>query len=107
WSLGRRVNYRSSTEPLRSNRRKPEPVRALTFDTSLHLVTSAPLPVLEGDQALLKVRKAGICRTDLELIGGYKGFSGILGHEFVAEVVQGPDQFLGRRVVGEINVACG
>ncbi len=65
------------------------------------------MPQPQGDQALLKIRKAGICRTDLELIGGYMNFSGVLGHEFVAEVVGGADQWLGKRVVGEINVACG
>lgn len=65
------------------------------------------MPQPQGDQALLKIRKAGICRTDLELIGGYMDFSGILGHEFVAEVVDGADEWLGKRVVGEINVACG
>lgn len=65
------------------------------------------MPQAQGDQALLKIRKAGICRTDLELIGGYMNFSGVLGHEFVAEVVDGADEWLGKRVVGEINVACG
>lgn len=65
------------------------------------------MPEPRGDEALLKIRKAGICRTDLELIGGYMAFSGILGHEFVADVVAGPGEWLGKRVVGEINVACG
>ena len=65
------------------------------------------MPTLQGDQALLRIRKAGICNTDLEIIGGYKGFSGILGHEFVAEVADGPENLTGKRVVGEINVADG
>lgn len=51
---------------------------------------------------LLRLRKAGICNTDLELLRGYYGFTGIPGHEFVAEEVA-----TGRRVVGEINLACG
>jgi alcohol dehydrogenase len=51
---------------------------------------------------------AGICNTDLELLRGYYGFSGVPGHEFVGEVVAADDSSLpGRRVVGEINLACG
>ncbi len=53
---------------------------------------------------------AGICATDLELIRGYQGgFRGVLGHEFVGEVVAAPSapDWVGRRVVGEINVGCG
>ena len=58
--------------------------------------------------ALLRLIIGGICNTDLELQRGYYGFSGTPGHEFVAEVVQAenPD-WVGRRVVGEINLACG
>ncbi len=82
-------------------------MRALVFDGQLHFETQLPAPDPHEDQALLKIRKAGICRTDLELVGGYMGFSGILGHEFVAEVDAGPDEWVGQRVVGEINVACG
>ena len=65
------------------------------------------MPKAQNDQALLKILTAGICRTDLELIGGYMDFLGVLGHEFVAEVADGPDQWIGQRVVGEINVADG
>jgi threonine dehydrogenase-like Zn-dependent dehydrogenase len=51
---------------------------------------------------------AGICNTDLELQRGYYGFSGTPGHEFVGEVVEADTaELLGRRVVGEINLACG
>jgi threonine dehydrogenase-like Zn-dependent dehydrogenase len=51
---------------------------------------------------------AGICGTDLEIVRGYKGFSGVLGHEFVGEVVGGArSEWLGHRVCGEINVSCG
>jgi alcohol dehydrogenase len=58
--------------------------------------------------ALIRLLCAGICNTDLELQRGYYGFSGIPGHEFVGEVVQSDDAALqGRRVVGEINLACG
>jgi threonine dehydrogenase-like Zn-dependent dehydrogenase len=50
---------------------------------------------------------AGVCNTDLELVKGYMRFRGILGHEFVGTVVEGPPVWRGRRVVGEINFACG
>ncbi|MCY3825536.1 MAG: alcohol dehydrogenase catalytic domain-containing protein [Nitrospinae bacterium] len=61
-----------------------------------------------ADEALIRVRLAGICATDLELIRGYMNFRGVLGHEFVGEVA-GPEAhpLLGRRVVGEINCGCG
>lgn len=58
--------------------------------------------------ALLRLLCAGICNTDLELQRGYYGFAGIPGHEFVAEVVEADNPSLkGKRVAGEINVACG
>jgi len=60
------------------------------------------------DEALIKIRKAGICSTDLELVKGYYPYTGILGHEFVGEVVEADDAaWVGQRVVGEINVVCG
>ena len=59
----------------------------------------------EGE-VLLNLRLAGICRTDLELVSGYYPYSGVLGHEFVADVVAGSDRLAGKRVVGEINASC-
>lgn len=57
--------------------------------------------------ALIRMRMAGICNTDLELQRGYYGFSGTPGHEFVGEVFEADLPLLiGRRVVGEINLAC-
>lgn len=82
-------------------------MRAVVLKDHLLYSTNEPKPVPQSEQALLKIRKAGICRTDLELIDGYLNFSGILGHEFVGEVVEGSDDLLGKRVVGEINVADG
>ncbi len=82
-------------------------MRALIYDGSLHLEQNLPAPVPGADEALLKIRLAGICNTDLELTAGMYQFSGVLGHEFIAEVVQGPQALVGQRVVGEINVACG
>lgn len=59
-------------------------------------------------EALIQVRLAGICNTDLELVRGYMDFEGVPGHEFVGEVVESDDASLvGTRVVGEINAACG
>jgi threonine dehydrogenase-like Zn-dependent dehydrogenase len=59
------------------------------------------------DEALIKIRKAGICSTDLELVKGYYPYTGILGHEFVGEVVEAEEAaWVGQRVVGEINVVC-
>jgi threonine dehydrogenase-like Zn-dependent dehydrogenase len=57
--------------------------------------------------ALVRVRLAGICSTDLQILKGYMGFRGVPGHEFVGEVREGPAELAGKRVVGEINFACG
>tara|TARA_R110002072_G_scaffold19443_16_gene72058 strand:+ start:800 stop:1744 length:945 start_codon:yes stop_codon:yes gene_type:complete len=53
----------------------------------------------------VRVVQAGVCATDLALVRGYMGFEGVPGHEFVGRAVDGP--LAGRRVVGEINAACG
>ena len=63
-----------------------------------------PLPTLADGEVLVRVLRAGICETDLQLIRGYMGFRGVLGHEFVGIAESGP--FAGRRVVGEINCSC-
>lgn len=75
--------------------------------------TSKPLPKLRRRWALIRVRMAGICNTDIEILRGYHHFHGTPGHEFVGEVsaVKGVDagtcdQWLGKRVAGEINVTC-
>jgi threonine dehydrogenase-like Zn-dependent dehydrogenase len=72
-----------------------------------------PAPKLRSGWALVRVRLAGICNTDIEILRGYHDFRGTLGHEFVGEVadVRGVSarervRWIGRRVVGEINVAC-
>jgi len=64
-----------------------------------------PSPVPRDDEVLVRVTRAGICETDLQLIKGYMGFRGVLGHEFVGVAESGP--FKGSRVVGEINCSCG
>ncbi|MEK6710959.1 MAG: alcohol dehydrogenase catalytic domain-containing protein [Nitrospinota bacterium] len=67
-----------------------------------------PEPRPGPGEALVRVRLAGVCATDLEILKGYMGFRGVLGHEFVG-VVEGPagHPLRGRRVVGEINCGCG
>lgn len=82
-------------------------MRALTYDGILRLDENAPDPVLEESNVLLKMRRAGICSTDFHLMDGYLDFSGIPGHEFVADVIDGAPDLIGKRVVGEINVADG
>lgn len=66
------------------------------------------LPKVPDGFALIRLIYGGICNTDLELQRGYYGFRGTPGHEFVGEVVECSNpEFRGRRVVGEINLACG
>ena len=58
--------------------------------------------------ASIRLVLGGICNTDLELQRGYYGFTGTPGHEFVGEVIDADDaKLVGKRVVGEINLACG
>ncbi|MFW6062862.1 MAG: MDR/zinc-dependent alcohol dehydrogenase-like family protein [Chloroflexota bacterium] len=65
-------------------------------------------PEPQADEALIRVRLAGICATDLEVVRGYAGFEGVMGHEFVGVVEGAPDaRWEGRRVVGGINLGCG
>ncbi|MDX2160551.1 MAG: alcohol dehydrogenase catalytic domain-containing protein [bacterium] len=80
-------------------------MRALILDDELHFDPHYPHPERCAGQALIRIHKAGICNTDLELAKGYMGFHGVLGHEFVGTVIDGSGQWLNRRVVGEINVA--
>jgi len=67
-----------------------------------------PVPAPGEGEALVRVKLAGICSTDLELEKGYYPYAGIPGHEFVGEVASAPGDagWTGQRVVGEINVAC-
>ncbi|MGD0231837.1 MAG: alcohol dehydrogenase catalytic domain-containing protein [Syntrophorhabdales bacterium] len=85
-------------------------MKALYFDGSLRLQSDAPLPEPGKNEALIRVLMAGVCGTDLEILKGYKDFTGIPGHEFVGVVerVNGAGSGLvGKRVVGEINCGCG
>ena len=72
-------------------------------------VADRPPPENAGE-CRIQVGLAGICGTDLEILKGYAGFQGIPGHEFVGVVESAPDgdrHWIGKRVVGEINAACG
>lgn len=80
-------------------------MKALVFEEDLRLTDGHPVPIREGE-AVIRVTRAGICNTDLEITRGYMGFRGVLGHEFVGVVESAPSGgWNGRRVVGEIN--CG
>ena len=87
-------------------------MRALLLDKTPKLVDDYPTPEPSPGEALVRVVLASICNTDLELIRGYapteQAWHGVLGHEFVGVVEQAPgaEQWEGRRVVGEINIAC-
>jgi threonine dehydrogenase-like Zn-dependent dehydrogenase len=75
-------------------------------------VISIPKPKPEPGFALVKVLRAGVCNTDLEILQGYMGFHGVLGHEFVGIVEDVEDhddlkkEWIGKRVCGDINVGC-
>ncbi|MGE5278478.1 MAG: MDR/zinc-dependent alcohol dehydrogenase-like family protein [Acidobacteriota bacterium] len=83
-------------------------MKALVFEGGRARVREARKPVPRPGFALVRVIASGVCNTDLELRRGYHGFRGIPGHEFVGRV-EGPpgSPWLGKRVVGEINLSCG
>lgn len=85
-------------------------MKALFFDGKLTVRTVDP-PRLAPGEALIQVTLAGICGTDRQILKGYSGFRGIPGHEFVGRIVDTAEasqtHWIGKRVVGEINLACG
>jgi threonine dehydrogenase-like Zn-dependent dehydrogenase len=83
-------------------------MKAVVFDGELR-VADVSAPRCGAGEVLVRVTKAGICNTDLEIMRGYvPGFKGILGHEFVGVVEEADEEGLaGRRVTAEINFACG
>ncbi len=88
-------------------------MRALVFEHGrLRLEKRYPEPSPAEGEALIRVVQVGICNTDVEIVRGYLGFEGVVGHEFVGVVAevsgdgQARERFAGRRVVGEINAAC-
>lgn len=70
----------------------------------LHYCADAPPPQPLPGEDVVRVRRAGICETDLQLVRGYMGFLGVLGHEFVGVAETG--RLAGERVVAEINCSC-
>lgn len=80
---------------------------ALVFDGEAVLRKDYPAPKVGEDEALVGVHTAGVCSTDLEMLKGYMDFRGVLGHEFVGHVVEGPKGWQGKRVVAQINCVCG
>jgi threonine dehydrogenase-like Zn-dependent dehydrogenase len=83
-------------------------MRAIVFNDGLTYQPRQAEPDLAEGDTLVRVSQAGVCATDLEITRGYMNFRGILGHEFVGQVVQSPaKELVGKRVVGEINIACG
>ena len=90
-------------------------MRALVFHNNmLTLEKSYQRPDLQPGEALIRVLQVGVCNTDIEITRGYLSFEGIVGHEFVGIVesvhegpgASSPTYLIGKRVVGEINVAC-
>jgi len=79
---------------------------ALEYDGKVVLRSDYPVPKPTRGEALVAVRMAGVCRTDLEILNGYMGFRGVMGHEFVGCVVAGPRRWKHKRVVAEINCVC-
>lgn len=83
-------------------------------ETGLVLDRNYPIPDPANGEALIRIYLMGICNTDLEIVCGYRGFRGVLGHEFVGRVEEvygnvAREQYgylIGKRIVGEINVAC-
>jgi threonine dehydrogenase-like Zn-dependent dehydrogenase len=87
----------------------PAIMLGLRLDTAPMLHTDLAVPTPGPGEALVRVRRAGVCGTDLAMLRGYVPFSGVMGHEFVGEIAaaaSAPERE-GQRVVGEINVACG
>jgi threonine dehydrogenase-like Zn-dependent dehydrogenase len=83
-------------------------MKALRFTGGSLAVAELEKPSIPGE-ALVRVTMSGICNTDLEIVRGYAGFEGTIGHEFVGRVEESPEapHLIGKRVVGEINVGCG
>ena len=90
-------------------------MKAVWLENNILNLRDVPQPQNQNE-ALIRIRQAGICGTDLEMVKGYYPFTGIPGHEFVGEVIALPDAssafsthetWLDARVVGEINAVCG
>lgn len=100
----------STAAPVNPRAARPAQMLALVLTDGGPRMERRAVPAPGPGEALIRVRTAGVCSTDLELTRGYKGgYRGIMGHEFVGEVVEAASQpeRVGQRVVGEINAGCG
>jgi threonine dehydrogenase-like Zn-dependent dehydrogenase len=80
-------------------------MRAIVLDDAgVRFQADRPDPVPGPGEVLVRVVRAGVCETDLQLIRGYHGFRGVLGHEFAGVALGGECE--GQRVVGDINCSC-
>jgi threonine dehydrogenase-like Zn-dependent dehydrogenase len=66
--------------------------------------------ILDDGDAIVRVSRTAICGSDLHVLHGKTpGMreGGVIGHEFVGTVTDGPDDVVGRRVLGSFLIACG
>jgi len=82
-------------------------MRALYWDGFQARLVEREPPQSGPGSAVVRVALAGVCDTDLQILRGYMAFRGVPGHEFVGRVAEGPPEWVGKRVVAEINFACG
>lgn len=83
-------------------------MKALVLKNNHICLEEIEKPQRQKNESLIKVDIAGICNTDLELLKGYMGFEGVLGHEFIGTVIESENKdLINKRVVGEINLGCG
>ncbi|MBF0106983.1 MAG: alcohol dehydrogenase catalytic domain-containing protein [Deltaproteobacteria bacterium] len=83
-------------------------MKALCHKNKKICIEEKPVPAPKETESLIKVTLAGVCNTDIEIVKGYMGFEGTLGHEFVGVVEKSSDtSLIGKRVVSDINCACG
>jgi 6-hydroxycyclohex-1-ene-1-carbonyl-CoA dehydrogenase len=70
-----------------------------------------PVPELKDDEALVKIAGCGVCHTDLSFwhfgVPTKHELPLTLGHEISGEVVAGPDNLLGKRVIIPAVLPCG
>ena len=79
-------------------------MKGLLLDNGvLQFRSDLPVPHAPEGEVLIRVLRAGICNTDLELCNGYYPFEGVLGHEFVGVVAAGPQTWVGQRVVEKLT----